>query len=177
MERLDLRLPNRNQLRVSAMIEHTRAHLAEGPAVLIGSSLGGLVAAHVAAGRDDVPSCVLMAPAFRFAERWRTNLGEEALDEWRAGEPLIVEDHGGGKPLRVDYGFFEDAAQIDVELPRLAMPVLLMHGREDDVVPIVSSRDFARANPSTTFIELTDDHALTKSIPVMLPLALRFLAR
>jgi pimeloyl-ACP methyl ester carboxylesterase len=177
VERLDLRLPNRNELRLSAMIEHVEQRLANDPAILIGSSLGGLVAAHVAAGRSDVPICVLMAPAFRFAARWRSRLGEERVARWRAGERIVVPDHGGGAPLEVDYGFYEDASKIDVSTPLLAMPALVMHGRNDDVVDIQGSRDFARQSAAVTLVELDDGHALTKSIPMMLPLALRFLER
>jgi pimeloyl-ACP methyl ester carboxylesterase len=157
------------------MIEHVQQRLAIGPAFLIGSSLGGLVAAHVAAGRLDVPSCVLMAPAFGFAARWQNSLGRERVARWRAGEPLMVDDHGGGEQLAVDYGFYEDAARIDVRWPPLAMPVLLMHGRNDEIVDIRGSRDFARQNKRVTLVELDDGHALTDSIPIMLPLTQRFL--
>lgn len=179
VERLDLRLPNRDALRVSAMMDHVRERLRAGPALLIGSSLGGLVAAHVAEGRHDVLACILMAPAFRFAERWRASLGEDRLQAWRAGTAIEVPDHAGGEPLQVDYGFYEDAAAIDTRFPTLAMPVLLMHGVHDDVVPIAGSRAFEghlrSHGGSATFVELEDGHALTESIPMMLPLALRFL--
>jgi pimeloyl-ACP methyl ester carboxylesterase len=177
VERLDLRLPNRNGLRLSAMIDHVLDQLDHGgPATLIGSSLGGLVAAHVAKKREDVPALVLMAPAFRFAERWRERLGEDGFRRWKNGEPLEVEDHAGGEPLRVDFGFYEDAAQIDIAIPELTMPVLLMHGRYDEVVDIAVSRELARSHgPRVTFVELDDDHGLAASIPMMLPLTLRFL--
>ena len=180
VERLDLRLPNRNELRVSAMIELVQTRLAEGPAVLIGSSLGGLVAAHAASRQpQSVPFCVLMAPAFRFVERWHASLGEARLESWRNGDPLVVDDHAKGPPLRVDYGFYEDAATIDTALPMLTMPTLLMHGTRDDVVPIEGSCTFTDQledrGGAVTFVALDDDHALTESLPVMLPLVLSFL--
>ncbi len=176
VERLDLRLPNRNRLRLSAMIAHVQQALDDGdPAILIGSSLGGLVAAHAAAGRSDVPAAVLMAPAFEFAARWRESLGDEGMQRWRSGDPLIVDDHAGGDPLRVDFGFYEDAATVDERSPALQIPVLVLHGLADDVVDIQGSRDFARRCPNATLVELEDDHPLTASIAMMLPLALRFL--
>lgn len=139
LQRLDLRVPDRDHLRVSAMLEVVDAALAE-PALLVGSSLGGLVAAHAAAQRDDVPMCVLMAPAFRFVDRWRASLGEERVARWRAGEPLLVDDHAGGPPLEVDFGFYEDAARLDARAPDLRIPTLVFHGRDDDVVDIASSQ-------------------------------------
>src|SRR6185437_11507878 len=51
VERLDLRVPSFEHLRLSAMIDHARAAI-KGPAIVIGSSLGGLTAARVAE-RDD----------------------------------------------------------------------------------------------------------------------------
>ncbi|HET9993526.1 MAG TPA: YqiA/YcfP family alpha/beta fold hydrolase, partial [Kofleriaceae bacterium] len=64
VERMDLRKPSFEHLRLSAMIQHVRDSLS-GPAVLIGSSLGGLTAARVAVLDDRVKALVLLAPAFR----------------------------------------------------------------------------------------------------------------
>ena len=175
VERLDLRLPDRNALRVSAMIAHTSKQLDGDPTILIGSSLGGLVASHVAAARTDITHCVLMAPAFRFAERWRESLGAARVAAWQAGEPLIVDDHAGGPPLRVDYGFYVDAASVDADMPDLAMPTCVLHGRRDEVVPIEGSHAFVKANPTAKLVELDDDHPLTSSIDVMLPMVADFL--
>src|SRR5688572_14095297 len=80
LERLDLRVPSLEHLRTSAMIQTTIAAIG-GPrdrAVIFGSSLGGLTACRVAEVDPRVCALVLMAPAFRLAERWRRRLGEEA---------------------------------------------------------------------------------------------------
>ena len=170
LKRLDLRLPNRDELRVSAMIDHVLAELtAAGEAVLIGSSLGGLVAAHVAARAPErVPGCVLMAPAFRFAARWPERIGAEAMAAWRAGEPLLTEDHAGGPPLKVDYGFYEDAVRVDARLPSLPMPTLVFHGESDETVDIAGSRAFVQQTPTAELVALDDGHTLVDSLPLML---------
>jgi hypothetical protein len=157
------------------MIAHMRARAAEAPpCVLIGSSLGGLTAAHVATD-DTVIAAVLMAPAFGFAERWQRSLGPAQLERWRAGEPLMVDDHAGGPPLAIDYGFYRDAAAIDAQPPEPSCPLLVFHGRHDEVVPIEGSRQFVDHSPNATLVELDDDHALTASLELMLPAVLRFL--
>src|SRR5438270_3120218 len=44
------------------------------PAILMGSSLGGYLAAWYAARHEEVEKLVLMAPAFQFLRRWRERL-------------------------------------------------------------------------------------------------------
>ncbi|MBV9947209.1 MAG: alpha/beta fold hydrolase [Myxococcales bacterium] len=79
LERLDLRRPSMEHLRLSAMIAHVRDAIgdARDRAVVFGSSLGGLTAARVAEEDARVCALVLLAPAFRIAERWRARLGPE----------------------------------------------------------------------------------------------------
>jgi pimeloyl-ACP methyl ester carboxylesterase len=176
VQRLDLRLPARDGLRVSAMIEHVlgRARDVEG-VILIGSSLGGLVAAHAAERLSAVSAVVLMCPAFRFALRWKLSLGEAQLARWQAGEPLEVEDHAGGPPLRIDYGFYQDAIAIDDHIPSLGCPALVFHGTRDEVVPIDGSRAFVAQAADARLVEVDDDHGLAASLDFMLPAVEHFL--
>ena len=53
------------------------------PVTLIGSSMGGYLAALFAARHSNVEKLVLMAPAFGFARRWAERLGEESLNAGR----------------------------------------------------------------------------------------------
>jgi uncharacterized protein len=173
VERLDLRRPSMEHLRLSAMIAHVHDTIA-GPAVLIGSSLGGLTAARVAERDPRVRALVLLAPAFQLAERWRTQLGA-AWDAWRDTGWREVHDYAAKAPARVDFGFIEDIATIDVGLPNVTVPTLILHGRADEVVPIAGSRAFARAREGVTLIELDDDHQLLASIPRLLDESTAFL--
>ena len=177
LRRLDLRLPNRDQLRVSAMIDHvaSEAEIAK-EVVIIGSSLGGLVAAHVAARRPEVTALVLMAPAFRFAARWPERLGPERMARWRDGEPLETEDHAGGPPLMVDYGFYEDAVVVDARFPVIDVPTLVFHGEGDDTVDVAGSRAFVQQASHARLVELDDGHTLVDSLPLMLEQAEAFLS-
>ena len=174
LDRLDLRKPSFEHLRLTAMIEHVRASLGD-RTILIGSSLGGITAARVAERDPRVVAIVLLAPAFRLVERWRDQLGAE-WDEWQRTGWREVYDYTTGKGARVDFGFIEDAIALDTGWPDVRVPTLILHGTEDDVVPIDYSRKFAQGRANVTLIELPDGHQLEVSIPRLLAESDRFLA-
>lgn len=179
IERLDLRVPSFEHLRLSAMIEKVRGELAQTVStgsspggldvktVLIGSSLGGLTAARVAVGEPRVAALVLLAPAFQLAARWREALGP-AWDDWQRTGWREVTDYTTGKPARVDVGFVEDAERVDVGFPDVTCPTLILHGRRDDTVPIERSREFVALHPQVRLVELDDGHELVASLPALL---------
>jgi alpha-beta hydrolase superfamily lysophospholipase len=169
VERLNLRVPSFEHLRLSAMIDTVIAAIdrAGRPVVLIGSSLGGLTAARVAERDDRVVACVLLAPAFQLVERWRQQLGAE-WDVWRATGTRQVADYTTGGMSTVDFAFVEDVERIDVGYPDVRVPALVMHGKNDDVVPIDRARTFAAGRPNVRLIELDDGHELVASLPVLL---------
>lgn len=175
VDRLDLRVPSFESLRLSAMIATVERAIG-GPAdraVVLGSSLGGLTAARVAERDARVTALVLLAPAFRLTERWRQ------LPEWDAWQRTgwrEVRDHTTGQPARVDFGFAEDAMAIDAGEPDVRVPTLILHGVHDDVVPIDSARRFAAGKRHVRLIELDDGHDLVASLPRLLAEADRFLA-
>jgi pimeloyl-ACP methyl ester carboxylesterase len=146
-----------------------------GPVVLIGSSLGALTAARVAERDDRVRACVLLAPAFQLVERWKQQLGAD-WDVWRAKGTRDVADYTTGGMSTVDFGFVEDVERIDVGYPDVRVPVLIMHGVNDDVVPVERARTFAANRPNVRLIELADGHELIASLPTLLAESERFLA-
>jgi len=148
IERLDLRVPSPDHLRLSAMIDVVRARLAD-ETIVIGSSLGGLTAARTAERDARVKALVLMAPAFQLAARWRG--------------------------LNVDAGFLADIRAIDVGWPDVKVPTLILHGVRDDVVPIEHSRQFGAGRSHVELVELDDGHDLVASLPRLLAVTERFL--
>ncbi len=82
------------------------------PVVLIGSSLGGYLAALYAARRAEVEKVVLLAPAFSFASHWGETMGEEKLDEWRRKPAVCPMFHYGDNAMRdLGWQFIRDARQ------------------------------------------------------------------
>jgi pimeloyl-ACP methyl ester carboxylesterase len=177
IERLDLRVPSFEHLRLSAMIDVVRAAIGgeRERVVLIGSSLGGLTAARTAERDARVSGLILLAPAFRIAERWQEQLGP-AWDEWRRTGWRVVDDHATGAKARIDFGFCEDLEAVDMGWPDVRVPTLIVHGRGDDAVPVERSRTFAAGKPHVQLVEVDDGHELRASLSLLLAKADRFLA-
>ncbi len=98
-----------------------------GPAIVVGSSLGGLVAAHAAAARPDLfRSLALLAPAFGLMPRIRDHIDNDGVMHTAQGASFFV-----------DPRVRDDAEALDERgLPaRVAVPTLLVHGTADDVIP------------------------------------------
>jgi uncharacterized protein len=180
IERLNLRLPSLERLRLSSGIAATRLAIGDerDRAVLIGSSLGGLTAARVAALDARVSALVLLAPAFCLSERWRARLGEPAFQRWRESGWLEIDDYVTREKARLDFGFWEDAAvtdRADGGWPDVRVPTLILHGRSDEVVGIELSRLFAADRRHVQLVELDDGHDLTATLGQTLQTAEAFL--
>lgn len=110
-----------------------------GPSILVGSSLGALVAAHLAAARPhDVKGLALLAPAFGFLPRMRQRLDQAGRMQTSEGMSFAVHERA-----------LADAARHDeAGLPgRLPMPVFVAHGTDDELVPCSLSSAFCSAIP------------------------------
>jgi pimeloyl-ACP methyl ester carboxylesterase len=172
LERLDLRQPSMEHLRLSAMIAHVREAIGSpvDRAVVLGSSLGALTAARVAEEDARVCALVLLAPAFRMLERWRAKLGEAGWERWRSTGYFETKDQARGGTARVDFGFTEDAARVDARgdgWPDVRVPTLVIHGTRDDVVPVEGSRMWAAGKQHVRLVEVDDDHELVASLDLI----------
>jgi uncharacterized protein len=133
---------------------------------LIGSSLGGYLAALYAARHPEVDRVVLLAPAFGFARRWGQSLGLDALDEWQRTGVRKVMHYGLGGESEIGWRLMEDAALYE-EQPAIAQPALILHGIQDDVVPVEASRAFASGRANVTLREYDSDHQLLDVVDEM----------
>jgi pimeloyl-ACP methyl ester carboxylesterase len=173
VDRLNLRVPSFERLRLSAMIATTRAAIG-GPgdrAVLIGSSLGGLTAARAAEEDPRVAALVLLAPAFRLVERWRRRLGKDAWEAWQRTGWIEQDDYEEKRKARVDFGFAVDAENVEGRSggwPDVRVPVLIIHGKSDEVVDIDLSRMWKQNRRHVRLVEVDDGHQLTNSLDVIL---------
>lgn len=135
-------------------------HLSRGgPVTLIGSSMGGYLAALYAARHTEVERLVLMAPAFCFLKRWTGTLGPAALEWWRASGSLEVFHYGVGRAVPLGYQLIEDAGQYE-DYPDVSQPVLIFHGKNDGAVPVEYSEEFAKRHPRAKLHLLNSDHEL-----------------
>ena len=181
MERLDLRIPTFERLRLRQMIASVRTAIGDehDRAVLFGSSLGGLTACRVAEEDPRVCALVLLAPAFRIMERWRERLGEKGWNDWQTTGWLDTLDYISKTMSRVDFGFAEEAAALDERgggFPDVRVPTLIIHGVNDPVVDVALSRRFAEGKRHVRLIEVDDGHELAASLERIKSEADRFLA-
>jgi uncharacterized protein len=181
LARLDGRQPSFERLRLGAIIATIRDAIGEPAdrAVVFGSSLGGLAAARAAEEDPRICALVLLAPAFRLAERWRGRMDDEGWRRWQATGWLEVEDYAERRPSRIDFGFIEDAERLDARSggwPDVRVPTLIVHGRRDDTVDPELSREFAAGRRHVRLVEVDDDHDLTGSLDRIGAEAERFLS-
>ena len=130
------------------------------PAVLIGSSLGGYLAALYGARHPEVERLVLMAPAFGFGRYLPVTVGARAMEDWRNSGRRSVFHYGEGRERALGYGLVEDAAKYE-EFPDVRQPVLILHGTADPVVPVSLSEEFARNRTNVRLVTLASGHELT----------------
>ena len=141
---------------------------------LIGSSLGGYLAALYAARRPNVERVVLLAPAFRFARLWRNRLGEEDIRRWQETGFREVYHYGEMRTVNLGFQLLPDADPYE-DYPAVCQPTLIFHGARDETVPLASSEEFARARPNVRLEILDSDHQMTDQLDCMAPRILAFL--
>lgn len=159
--------PDFSHLTITRQIKQITAYFDSGiaPVTLIGSSLGGLTAAHLAEKYLNVQRLVLLAPAFGFLSHWLPKLGEETIQRWKQEKYLMVYHYREERELPLSYDFVTDATQYSEEILQRPIPSLILHGKNDEVIPIEASRDFASQRPWVNLIELDSDHNLGDVMP------------
>ncbi|HET9597450.1 MAG TPA: YqiA/YcfP family alpha/beta fold hydrolase [Anaeromyxobacteraceae bacterium] len=147
---------------VTMLAEVERLVALHRPRFLMGSSLGGWLAALAAARGAPVERLVLLAPAFRLWERWRARLSPEDERRWRA-EGLPVHHFASGRERRLGWAFMADAATLP-PFPEVKLPALCIAGRRDDLVPLADVERFVAATPSARLVVVEDGHELVASV-------------
>ncbi len=161
--RPDLNAPSFTTMTFSSQLKVIEAALSPfpGPITLIGSSMGGLLAILQAARDPRIECLVLMAPAFRFTERWSARMGEAAIAEWRRTGKLSLYHYAYRAECNLDIAMLDDSRLYDEEQLVRPVPTLILHGSRDAVVDPELSRDYARRHPQVTLQWFDTDHAMT----------------
>jgi len=136
------------------------------PVILMGSSLGGYLAALYAASHPEVRKLVLLAPAFDFEQLWHRELGPERLEAWRKNGSMPILHYGEGRQMPIGYQLMEDASRHE-PFPGFRQPALIFHGTRDTVVPVQYSSEFAESHPNVRLVTLDSGHELTDVLDVM----------
>jgi hypothetical protein len=183
---IELQCPDFNEpdfatLTASRMIAQVEAALETrppGPVALIGSSLGGFVAFHVAARQAAAPArprtatrpidrLVLLAPAFEFGRTPFGGLDADGLERWRQTDRYEVFHYGENRARFIRFAIHEDAQHYDSAGCVLNTPVLVFQGRRDAVVDPVMVQRFASSRPAVSVRLVDDDHLLMSSLDLV----------
>ncbi len=130
---------------------------------LMGSSLGGYLAALYATRHPEVARLVLMAPAFGFGRRFLDAIGQAEAERWRGTGWRTVFNYARSREERLWWRLIEDALQFE-EFPPVSQPTLIFHGLRDTQVPCELSREFARRHPNARLELFDDGHELLDSV-------------
>jgi uncharacterized protein len=178
----DLNVPDFEHLTLTAQIDTIAAvigDLPEGPVYPVGSSLGGLALAHFmdrrrASEAQRVTRMALLAPALEMVRRWSQDEGTEAMQHWQETGSLEVFHYGYEQTRRLHYGFFEDVQRYDDDRLSLDVPVLVIHGRQDESVDYQVSVRFIGRQSNATLHLMDTDHHMIEQMPAILQLMSTF---
>jgi pimeloyl-ACP methyl ester carboxylesterase len=163
-------------LTITGQLDVIDRTVGETPSVLMGSSLGGYLAALYAARHPEtVQKLILMAPAFYFPKRWRELYSKDDMEDWQKRGSVRIYHYGHKAERDLGYGLVEDAQQYENE-PDFSQPALIFHGRHDPVVPVSLSEEFAARHSNVTLIEFDSGHELTDVVEPMRSAVERFLS-
>jgi len=164
---IDLLIPDLNgidftHLTISSQILIVRELMSrfDEDVVLIGSSMGGYLAALIAEDEKRVKRLVMMAPAFRFIARQKKLLGEEGIRRWREDGFIEVYHHQFQKNLPLHHGILDDAEEYDSRPLKRQLPTLIFHGLLDEVVPFQGSIDYLQEHTHCELVLFHSDHQL-----------------
>jgi alpha-beta hydrolase superfamily lysophospholipase len=154
---------------------------ADAPIVLIGSSMGGQIAAWTALARPRrIAANLLIAPAFDFYENRVQSLGPDGLARLEADGQARVQNEW--VDVVIGRGLLDDAARYRLTelLPEYRTPTLVLHGTHDTAVAFESSMEFFRrttARPVDLVAIGGGDHRLTDHKAYLFDVMLAFLRR
>jgi pimeloyl-ACP methyl ester carboxylesterase len=171
----DLAAGDFEHLTISGQLALIEQIAAGNPVDLVGSSLGGYLAALYAAHHPEVRRLVLLAPAFGFAQRWPQRVGPVAMADWKRTGAIDVFHYADNRNRKLGYQFLTDAEPYPAN-PDFHQPALIFHGRHDDVVPVTYSEEFSASHPNAHLEVVDSGHDLLNVLASIAPKILQSLS-
>jgi pimeloyl-ACP methyl ester carboxylesterase len=153
-------------------VQEAIAALSPAAVVLIGSSLGALIALRLAQGGGlPVKGLLCIAPACHFISRNPAAQNASLRLQLQRQGYIEAFDPDRQQPYRIPQAMIDDALACEpapgpIDMP---LPVRLVHGTEDASVPHAESEDLHRRIPGST-LRLVEggDHRLNRHLPLIL---------
>lgn len=172
---LDLNLGDFSTLQVSKVIKFVEEVVGNKPAVLIGSSLGGLISLILAERLSCIQKLILLAPALEINALWQQILGEENLALWERDKKFPIKHIGYDQSIDLHYEFIQDLkSQPDREFLH-KLPTLIFHGINDSTIPANVSKTYVMQNELAQLHILDSDHSLENSLEFIWDKSSKFL--
>ena len=111
---------------------------------LVGSSFGGMASIIEAGKTDDLYILALKSPVSDYMALIHSRVDEQDIKGWE--EKGIIDVTGvDGETRKLKYSFYEEAEKIKAyeAAQNIKVPALIVHGDEDETVPIEQSRKMA----------------------------------
>ena len=123
---------------IKFLIEHNYKEI-----YLIGHSMGGVIAAHLASIYPQVKKLVLAAPAFRYFYFKDGKVNIKGLNDTIKSMPEILKEEGKNKvieriqktPISTMIEFTKLVSKYEKDINNITCPTLIIHGINDTVVP------------------------------------------
>ena len=162
-------------LTITGMINRLRQYILDRELTnfsLIGSSMGGLVALNYAHRFPGVNRLLLLSPALAYLSGERVGM---SLAQWQAAGVGEVFHYGFNRPTRLRYDLEIDGRFYHIAPPPPA-PITILHGTEDEVVPVTTSREYAARYPEQVrLIEVAAGHDINDHLSLIWRLMQQFL--
>ena len=143
--------------------------------VLVGSSMGGLAASIVSSWRPERQiGLLLLAPAFGRISTFVDGLTVTEQARWREEGIHPYHHHGVGATIDLPWSFIEEGANLEWTLPQ--HPTIIIHGREDDLVPLENSLEVAHRSSCVMSVHSPHDGHRLKDSHEQMAMALERLA-
>jgi pimeloyl-ACP methyl ester carboxylesterase len=157
----DMNLGDFSSITITKQLHFLVMEYGDRPLAVIGSSLGGFLAAHFAAiETTQVKKLMLLAPAFQFSNLLAQALGAELMLKWQREAELKFYHYGSDRQIPLQYKFWLDASSYQDPIPTSDLPILIMHGIHDDVIPARLSEEFASKYANVKLKLINSDHRL-----------------
>ncbi len=111
---------------------------------LVGSSFGGMASIIAASRSDDLFILALKSPLSDYKSMAHARRSEQELKDWKK-KGFIELDSTNEERQRLNYSFYEDAENVKAyeAARKIKIPALIVHGDEDETVPIAQSQKTA----------------------------------
>lgn len=120
---------------------------------LIGSSFGGFASIVVASKIKDVFALALKSPVSDYVEAKALLLGEQGIKAWEERGYTFYHT-SEGEDIRLNYTFYEDSKNYHLYqiAPSISIPTLIVHGSEDEEVPLEQSIKTSKLIPNCKLV-------------------------